>query len=83
MVGFYARFIPGYGDVANIIHGLKKKVCRLSARKLNRELLKISSLLFARHRSCRRRIFPGNLCWLPMPVMSLCQRSSNKEWAVC
>jgi hypothetical protein len=25
MVGFYARFIPGYGDIAVVLHGLKKK----------------------------------------------------------
>jgi hypothetical protein len=25
MVGFYARFIPGYGDIAVVLHALKKK----------------------------------------------------------
>jgi hypothetical protein len=25
MVGFYARFIPGYGEVAAVLYGLKKK----------------------------------------------------------
>jgi hypothetical protein len=25
MVGFYARFIPGYGDIAVVLYGLKKK----------------------------------------------------------
>jgi hypothetical protein len=25
MVGFYARFIPGYGDIAVVLHSLKKK----------------------------------------------------------
>jgi len=25
MVRFYARFIPGYGDISVVLHGLKKK----------------------------------------------------------
>ena len=39
MVGFYARFIPGYSDVAVVLHGLTKKGCPLYGVKLSKRRL--------------------------------------------
>jgi hypothetical protein len=33
MVGFYARFIPGYDEIAAVLHGLKRKGYLFFGRK--------------------------------------------------
>jgi hypothetical protein len=55
MVGFYARFIPGYGEVAVVLYGLKKGFPLFGVRSI-RLRSKPLSVLCVKPRCCRSRI---------------------------
>jgi hypothetical protein len=62
MVGFYARFIPGYSDIAAALHNLKKKgVSFVWTEEQQRAFDKLKRAL-REAQSSKCPIFIGNLC---------------------
>jgi hypothetical protein len=61
MVEFYARFIPGYGDIAVVFHGLKKKGVAFVWKEQHQEAFEALKRALCKAPVLQGPIFPKNL----------------------
>jgi hypothetical protein len=61
MVEFYARFIPGYGDMAVLLHGLKKKGVAFVWKEQHQEAFEALKRALCEAPVSKCPIFSGNL----------------------